>query len=145
MGYERIQKEILPVEPGGSTDFFDLSASAATILTWIPSMKCKVYGWGGMVTEVVAASGFNTTAPVVSLEYTVAGGSGVEKSTLTYALNTGFAVGTEKVDYFSPFVCDGELGDALVFKVKTQGAGQTATGEVRPFLLVEWFPACTGE
>lgn len=141
MGYDRLQKVYLTQEPGGSTDYIDLNASAATVLTLVPDAKEKmwVFGAGLRFTEVVAASGFNTTLPVVTMSYDSAnGGSPTAKATWTGS-TAAVALGAE--DYFTdfePFLVDGSLGDALEFSISTQGAGQTVTGEATPFILVSY-------
>lgn len=144
MSYERVTRHDLPCDVGGSTELLDLSA--ASTVTWIPKVKCKVYGWGVTYLEAITANGFSTTAPVLSMEYDKAGSTAsVEKSTIAPSTTAGAAVFTEGVDYVNPFLADGPSGDAIIFKVKTAGTGATTLGEARPWVLVEWFPACTGE
>lgn len=138
MGYELLQKIYIPAPPAATEDLMNLDGTGV-LLTLLPNAKEKihVYGWGMRYTVAVTASGFNTTAPVMSLQYDAANaGSPVSKSTITVTLNEARAIGRE--DYgtdFVPFVVNGAAGDALEFTVTTQGAGQTVTGSAIPFIL----------
>lgn len=139
MGYENLQKIDLVAGVDDGSDYLELDAAAAITLSLVPSANEKiwVYGFGCRLTEAVVASGFNTTAPVAALSLDAANaGSPVEKSTITFALNTAYAVGKEVYGTdFVPFVVSGAAGDSLEVSIKTQGAGQTTTGEAHPFIL----------
>lgn len=151
--YEKIQK-YQPLDiVAGSAGLIDLSAAAGVKFTWRPGCDCVIYGWGGMYTEVIAAGGFTSATPVASLGYDKAGSTAeVEKSTITPSaaeIAAGTAVGSEKLGTaFAPFKVtkgsNSENGDAVLFRVKTQGTGGTTTGELSPFVFVEFFPDLSG-
>lgn len=143
MAYKNIQKIYLPIDAGASGELLDLSASAATALTWVPAEDMWIYGWGIHFLEATQASGFNTTAPEVTINYDSAdGGSPSEKGSITLTTTTAYAVGKEVADLdITPFFVDTSAGDAVEFEIETQGTGQTTTGEARPFVYAEVFPA----
>lgn len=110
----------------GALDISD--ASDTTEFTWVPLEPCKIYGFGGLVTEATGTQ--STTAGVCSLTV------GSEKSTFTAGISS--AIGTEKLGSdFVPFKV--AAGTSVVFKVKTQASGGTVVGEFAPFLDIEFF------
>ena len=146
MGYSAAQRYHVPVDVGAATDLIDLNAAAGVMMTWVPAQKCRIYAFGGTYMEAVAAGGMSTTTGVASMGYDKAGSTAeVEKSTITPNVTTGQAIYTEQMGTdFAPFHCDGPAGDAIVFRVKTQAVGGTVTGEIRPFVIVEFFSNLDG-
>ena len=142
MSYSKLQKIYLPCDVGASGELIDLSA-AATEVTWVPAEDMVIYGWGMHFLEAAAQTGFNTTVPVVQLKYDAAdAGSPTTKGTWTLTAATAYAIGKEVADVdMVPFKTDASAGDAIEFVVGTAGSGQTVTGECRPFVYAEVFPA----
>ena len=143
--YRMVNRYDLPWAPEAAGDILLPGAAAGTKLTWYPASDCIVYGWGVSFTVAVTANGFNTVLPVLSMGYIASGVAEAEQTAanLTVPL-AGKAIGTEATGFFARPVRCKKTVDAFTFNVKTQGTGGTTTGECRPFIWVEWFPALTG-
>lgn len=110
----------------------DCDQSPADVGVFIVPMKCKVITFGVVVTEVCAGS---SATPQVSFDLrpTAASDTNRAEKALLKLLTT--AAG--KVMYSKPATpLILEPGNEIVFEVKAQAVG-TASGHVRPFVLVE--------
>jgi len=115
----------------------DCSAAAGTTsYAWKTIVPFILYGWGVIVSEVVGS--FTTVKPVASISGTIGTASLAELGTLSPA--GAEAVNSEIMGTLATLNQKFGRNDLVTFKTKTQGTGGTTTGDLVPFLLVEFFP-----
>lgn len=122
-----------------TTAVVDLNAaSGTTSYAWKTIVPFILYGWGAIVSEVVGT--MTTTKGVASISGTIGSASLAEMGTLTVA--GGEAVNAEIMGTLAAANQNQKFGagDLVTFKTKTQAVGGTVTGDLVPFLLVEFFP-----
>lgn len=122
-------------------DVADLSGSAGEVWTYTPNSAGTLFvdQLFAITEEAVAAGGFTTQTPVVSVEV-----GGTEVATLTPNVTDGEAVGNQVSAVADTTNVEAAVGaiqytadQAITVNIKTQGTGGTTTGTFRVFLLVD--------
>lgn len=115
----------------GAIDVSD--SSDTTEFTWIAKHNCKIYGFGGVVTEAMGT--MSSTSAVGSL---VIGST--EHSTMTATPSAAIGTESEGTDFDPVYVA---AGTSIIFKNKTQASGGTTVGEWAGYVYLEMFPDLT--
>lgn len=115
----------------------DQSAAAGAKFTWKPQSEMTIVATRMLYVEAIAAGGFSSVKPALSIGHKDQGATEVEKAVFTVSsaeATAGIAIGEEQNPdaTFREFVV--RPGDSVVFNVKTQGTGGTTTGQCAPMI-----------